>query len=204
MRLILSVFLIASLAACASWGALTQEELVPDDTMERVKAAKNQGAATQAQKEKFGILADFAGHMYRGVPTEASSESVADVQLWLWSEDGEHLIIKHRLEDGSYGGDTVISKDESNGQLSYVYKTNAGFNTTGKFSVSPDGTWEAIEEVTGQSDVTMVRSRGHKREDGALVSTSDYLKSGKWVPGHSFVYTEVWRDLPTLNTPIPE
>ena len=202
MRAIFACIIAASLVGCAGWGTLSQDDLLSEETMSRIKAAKSRNEITPEQREKFGILADFVGRTFRGEPTQSSAESVADVQLWLWSDDGEDLIIKHRLEDGSYGGDSIVTHDASSGKLAYVYNTNAGFSTHGDFTLSDEGTWEAIEEVTGDSEITKVRSRGHIRADGALISKSEYFKNGEWVPGNSFVYREVWQDLPELKTPV--
>ncbi len=202
MRIVGVLAVCLCVVGCSSWGALMQDELLPEETMERVKAAKSRAAPTAAQKEHFGVLADLVGRTFRGEPTDASAGAVADVQLWLWSDDGEALIIKHRLEDGSYGGDSIVTKNTETGKLSYIYNTNAGFSTRGDFVLDGKGTWEAIEEVTGNSDVTKVRSRGYIREDGAMISNSEYLKKGEWVPGNSFIYHEVWQDLPKLKTPV--
>ena len=205
MRPILAIISICLLAACAEWGTLSQKDLLPDTTMERVKSAASQSPVTAQQRETFGVLADFAGRTFRGTAQGADADSVvADIQLWVWGEDGRELLIKHALEDGSYGGNTVIFKDPASGKLSYTYQTNAGFSTLGEFTLEDDGSWEAVEEVSGDSDITKVRSRGHVREDGALVSASEYLTAGEWEAGHSFIYREVWQDLPALKTPVPE
>ena len=195
MRLGGIMLTVCLLASCQAWEPLTADELVPEATMERIraeKAAANQSIAdqrAQEQKQTFGILADFVGSTYRGVPVGGGSDAVADIQQWEWAdEEASTILIRHSLEDESYGGDTIVRRDEKSGKLSYVYTTTAGFITEGTFDVSDEGTWEAIEDVTGHSDITKVRSNGHIRDDGALISRSEYLKNGTWVPGHSFVY----------------
>lgn len=205
MRFLGIALMVISLASCESWDTLTTDELVPEATMERIKAEK---AAAKAladnerltlQKRTFGVLADFVGNTYRGEPVGGGADAVADFQQWEWADEDEpSLLIRHSLSDGSYGGDTVVRGDPETGELSYVYTTTAGFITRGTFSVSDAGTWEAIEDVEGHADITKVRSKGHTRSDGALVSSSEYLKNGKWVPGHSFVYREVEETLEEL------
>lgn len=204
MRILFASLLILSVAGCAGWEPLTTEDLVPADTMARVKAQKGIAPPTLKQREVYGILAEFPGHIFRGEPAGDSETVLADFQQWSWTEDGEALLIRHALEDGSYGGDTIVRQSAEDGILTYIYNTNAGFSTQGKFSVSPDGTWEALEDIVGQSDVTKVRSRGYRRADGALISASEYLKNGEWTPGHSFVYVETDADLPELQTPVPK
>lgn len=202
-RTILISLVFFVLAACAEWQMLsTNEVLVPDEALRRVSTQTDVPPPTAAQKEAFGILADFPGHMFRGEPTGDNSEALADYQLWSWTEDGAALMIRHALEDGSYGGETIVRPGTTGDELTYVYYTNGGFSTQGHFTVSEEGVWEAVEEVTGQGDITKVRSRGHRREDGALISKSEYFSNGEWVPGHGFVYREVWQDMPELKTPI--
>ena len=199
------IFVIGSLflTSCQAWEPLTTKDLVPAETMERIKAEK--AAAEQnlhadratLQMETFGILADFVGNTYRGEPIDGSSEAVADIQEWAWADEEEpSLLIRHSLEDGSYGGDTIVRRDSATGKLSYVYTTTAGFVTRGTFEVSEEGTWEAEEDVEGHTDISKVRSSGHVREDGALISSSEYLKKdGTWVTGHGFVYRKSDRTL---------
>lgn len=198
----ISLFAVV-LSACAEWGTLTQNEsLVDADTMARAKAASSLTPATDAQREMFGVLAGFPGRTFRGEPTSESSEALADYQHWTWTDDGEGLIIRHALEDGSYGGESIVRRDESSGQLTYIYNTNAGFSTEGTFTVNEDGTWAAEEEVAGQGDITKVRSRGEILPSGTMISVSEYFANGRWTKGHGFEYREVWQDLPELQTPI--
>lgn len=191
------------LSACAEWGTLTKKGgLVDADTMARAKAASSLTPATAAQREMFGVLAGFPGRTFRGEPTSESAEALADFQHWAWTDDGEGLIIRHALEDGSYGGESIVRRDDANGQLTYVYNTNAGFSTEGTFTVNADGTWAAEEEVSGRGEVKKVRSRGEILPSGAMVSVSEYYANGRWTKGHSFEYREVWQDLPELQSPI--
>ena len=204
MRILFTSLMTLTLIGCAGYEPLTTDVLVPAETMARVKAQSAIAPPTLKQRQTYGILAEFPGRTFRGEPAGDSETAVADYQEWAWAEDGKALLIRHALEDGSYGGDTIVRPSDEEGVLTYVYNTNAGFSTQGTFSVSPDGVWEAVEDVVGQSEVTKVRSRGHRREDGALVSASDYLKHGEWVPGHSFVYVETHADLPELQTAVPQ
>ncbi len=196
---------VFSVTACTAWAPLTQSEsLVAEDTMARAKAASARVSASSQQKETFGVLAKFPGRTFKGVPTGSSSETLADFQHWAWADNGEALLIRHALEDGSYGGETIVRKDIATGELAYVYNTNAGFSTEGVFTVHEDGTWEAVEEVDGQGDITKVRSRGEILPSGKMISTSEYFSNGTWTLGHGFEYREVWQDLPQLQTPVKE
>lgn len=200
--LILSMFVLAS---CAEWGTLTKESLISEETMERVKSEKaafeqrkaNERAARQ--KETFGLLASFAGNTYRGEPMGASSEAVADIQEWSWIDEEEpSLLIRHALEDGSYGGDTIVKKNSETGALTYVYTTTADFVTNGTFNLLDSRRWEAVEEVEGHAEISKVRNNGTLQNDGAFISSSEYFKNGRWVSGHAFIYRQTEETLEEL------
>jgi hypothetical protein len=113
-----------------------------------------------------------------------------DIARWERALNGEAIRVLHSINDGEYGGETIIIWDATKKALSHFYFTTAGFRTTGTFKF--DGRkFVAEEEVAGATQgITRVRSSGEVREDGTLVSKSEYLKDGQWVPGHELVYRE--------------
>lgn len=203
MRLVTIFAATMLLSSCASWNTLNTEDVLADA---RARSAQSSQANVLAnwQEETFGSLANFPGQTFRGDPMKAdgtpNAEAAADIQGWSWSADGRQIIIKHALEDGSYGGVTHVYPNGTENALGYTYVTNAGFETVGTFTLDEDGGWEAIETVNGHATITRVRSRGYVREDGALVSEADYLSGGRWTPGHGFVYTEFDGEVPELAT----
>ena len=195
MRLGGILLMMTMLASCAGWGPLTQKDLLPESTMERVKAEKEVFEARKAveyvegQKEIFGVLAEFVGHTYVGEPRGGDKDALADFQEWSWHDERvPTLQIRHSLEDGSYGGSTIVRRNEVTGDLSYVYTTTAGLVSKGVFNVSQSGKWSAEEKVEGHESITKVRSKGNRRKDGSLVTTSEYFQDGRWVAGDAFVY----------------
>ncbi|MEL7129283.1 MAG: hypothetical protein AAGK23_07030 [Pseudomonadota bacterium] len=198
VRLISLLSVLAWLIGCADWKMLNSDTVVADDVAARLASRPN---PTDWQQATFGVLADFPGRTFRGEPSDNSSETQADIQSWAWALGGAGLSVTHALEDGTYGGETLIYQDKSSDALAYVYVTNAGFRTEGTFTLGDDGTWEAIEAVQGHETITKVRSRGRVRADDALVMQSDYLSEGEWEPGHGFVYREVFDEMPNLNKP---
>ena len=207
MRLVTIFAAITLLSSCASWNTLNSEDMLADARARSVQSSQAHVLA-KWQTETFGSLADFPGQTFRGEPIKAdgtpNTEAVADIQGWSWSDDGKQIIIRHGLEDGSYGGVTHIYPNGTENELGYTYVTNADFETVGTFTLGGDGSWEAIEAVEGHPSITHVRSRGHVREDGALVSEADYLSGGVWTSGHGFIYTEFDGEVPELTTPSGE
>lgn len=153
------------------------------------------------QKEAFGPLADLVGKTFYGTPFGGGDEVQPDIQSWSWAVGGWAISIRHALADGSYGGETLVYRDNGADALAYVYVTSAGFATDGSFSLKADGSWVAEEEVTGHPSITKVRSTGQMMPDGELRTSSEYYEDGEWVSGHGFVYRETIDQFPLLNGP---
>ncbi|MGH1421413.1 MAG: hypothetical protein ACRBEQ_06315 [Hyphomonas sp.] len=157
-------------------------------------------SVSSEQSEKFGALAALAGTRWYAVPAEGASEKVGDLQHWYWEFGGTVLAQRHALEDGSYGGVTYIYPNTTSGELDFVYITSGGFHTSGAFSLNEDGSWTALEDVAGHETITQVRSMGRIDPDGTLQTRSEYLQSGKWVPGLAFSGAPTDRLVPAINT----
>ena len=194
MRLLIIVAAVGILGACASerymLGATAKS---PGSIAERVTSP------TEKQLEDFGSLAGFVGMTMTGSPTAESDEQFTDVQTWEWALGGKAILIRHALEDGSYGGDTYVYKDAKSEKLTYVYITNAGFHTVGEMVPTEKG-WIAEEAVTGHPEITRVRSTSVVHEDKSTSMTSEYLKAGEWVAGHAFEYEATNDPLPALKS----
>jgi hypothetical protein len=173
----------------------------PTDSQARPDVPATAVKASAAQERVFGPLVALVGKRFRGTPGPGSSVSSADVQAWSWTLGGAAIRMDHALEDGSYGGITYVYPDRQSGALAYVYITNSGFRTEGRFKLNPDGSWTAEEDVIGQGDISRVRSTGRIQDDGTLLSQGTYLKGEQWVPGPSFRYVETDEPLPSLSPP---
>ena len=104
--------------------------------------------------------------------------------------NGKAVRVLHSINDGVYGGESIIVWDEKKKSLVYYYFTTAGFYTTGTMTLS-DGKYASHEVVAGSAEgITEVRAMGELRADGTMHSKSEYLKEGKWVPGHEVTYKE--------------
>ncbi len=133
----------------------------------------------------------FLGKTWRGELKEPGSDKArTDVSRWERALNGEAIRNLHSVDDGAYGGETIIIWDAAQKKLIYFYFTTAGFRTTGSFTID-GGKFVAEEVVAGDAQgVTKVRSTAEIRADGTLVNKSEYFKAGKWVPGHEQVYRE--------------
>lgn len=87
-----------------------------------------------------------------------------------------------------YGGETIIVWSEKKQSLAAYYFTTAGFTTVGTMTVK-DGHIATRETVEGDANgVSEVRGTSELRPDGTVRVKSEYLKEGKWEPGHAATY----------------
>ena len=148
-------------------------------------------AETGKLNEHLEPFRPFLGKTWRGELKEPGATTVKiDVARWERALNGEAIRTLHSVDDGAYGGESIIIWDATQKKLIYFYFTTAGFRTTGFFLLEGKQ-FVAEEEVTGSAQgITKVRSISEIREDGAMVNKSEYFKDGKWVPGHERVYRE--------------
>ncbi len=133
----------------------------------------------------------FIGKTWRGEMAGSTKEKPqVDVSRYERALNGQAIRSVHSINDGAYGGESMIFWDKDKQQVVYYYFTTAGFYTTGTMTLS-NGKYVSFEKVTGSADgVTEVKGTGEVRPDGTLVTTSEYLKHGKWIPGHGAIYKE--------------
>lgn len=202
MRFLTVSVMVLGLVGCAGWGSLHDGDLLNEETVMRAKAASALAPPTYEQRQTFGVLAEFAGHTYRG---EASGEGAfpqAAIREWSWTDEGAALMIRNAAEDGSHGGETIVRPGGDGEALRYISKTHSGASTAGIITVGKGGTWEAVQETTTQKDAPNMRSRGQLRADGAVTGVTEVYKDGAWVPSLSYVYHETDEVLPDLKPPI--
>lgn len=141
--------------------------------------------------EKLEPFRPLLGKTWRGEFKNSTPEKpVVDIARWERALNGQAVRILHSINHGVYGGETLIFWSKEKDSLVYHYFTTAGFQTTGTMTF--EGTkFTSLEKVAGEANgVTEVKAVGEIRPDGTLVNSSEYLKNGKWEPGHSATYHE--------------
>lgn len=140
------------------------------------------------QLEKFRPL---LGKTWRGEFKNSTPEKpVVDISKWERALNGQAVRTLHSINQGEYGGETLIFWSEEKKSLVYHYFTTANFQTTGTMTF--DGTkFTSLEKVSGQAGgITEVKAVGEVRADGSLLIKSEYFKNGEWTPGRETVYRE--------------
>lgn len=129
-------------------------------------------------------LRPLLGRTFRGELPTAGDKVATDISRWERALGGRAVRNLHSLDDGEYGGETIIYWDETAQTLACWYFTTAGFWTRGTVTFAGNRIISE-EEVTGnESGVTEILP------DGGLSTHSEYLRNGEWVAGHGGRYRE--------------
>jgi hypothetical protein len=136
-------------------------------------------------------LRPLLGKTWRGVfPKSTPEKPVVDVSRFEAALNGQAVRNLHSINDGDYGGETLIVWDKGKEALVFYYFTTGGFYTTGTIGPA-EGGFTSHEVVKGDADgVTEVRAAFRLLPDGRLHVRSEYLKQGKWVEGRDMHYVE--------------
>ena len=114
---------------------------------------------------------------------------VQDVGRWERALNGKAIRTAHSINEGEYGGESMIFWDSKKQSLVFYYFTTAGFYTQGTMNVLSPTQFVAYETVTGSKEgITKVRSTSDFKDGQFIVSTS-YLKKGEWTKPVKRIYT---------------
>ncbi|HPI72123.1 MAG TPA: hypothetical protein PK843_08715 [bacterium] len=113
-----------------------------------------------------------------------------DIARWERILNGQAIRMLHSVNDGEYGGETILFWDKARRCLVYYYFTTAGFFTNGTMHLEVDK-WVSHEMVTNNAHgITEVRSTSQFLPDGRMHTVSEFKQNGQWVHGHTIDYVE--------------
>lgn len=120
------------------------------------------------------------------------TEKTIDRSHWSRALNGMAIKTVHSINDGAYGGESMIFWDEAKQSLAYYYFTTAGFYTHGTMEFDADNNRIiARENVENNANgITEVQSSS-ELSGTELKVRSRYLQHGEWVDGHSADYQRV-------------
>lgn len=141
---------------------------------------------------ELAIFEPYLGTWHAEFERKPNQPKMVDVSKWERALNGKALRTLHSINDGMYGGESLIFWDTKTKQLTFYYFTTADFYTTGTLEILSNNSFAAYEDVTGESQLAQgiikVRSTSQLLGDKMKVSTS-YLKNGEWTPEESRTYT---------------
>lgn len=115
-------------------------------------------------------------------------QPTVDVMRWERALNGRAVRILHSINDGVYGGETLLFWDREKQTVTFYYFATADFMTVGTMTFK-DGRILTHEKVAGSgSAVTDVRGIAELREDGSFHVKTEHLKDGTWSTGHEVTY----------------
>jgi hypothetical protein len=124
------------------------------------------------------------------LPDATADKPKADVQRWELALNGQAVRILHSINDGDYGGESLIVWDQEKKSLVFYYFTTAGFYTSGT-ARAEGGALVTVESVKGNADgITEVKGVHRLLPDGRLHVKTQYLKNGAWTDGREMHYSE--------------
>jgi hypothetical protein len=141
--------------------------------------------------ENLKLFKPFIGKTWKGEFANSTPEKpIIDVSRWERALNGQAIRVLHSINNGEYGGESIIFWDSQKKSIAYYYFTTAGFYTSGTVTFE-NGKFISHETVTGNQDgITEVKAVDEITADGKMHSKSQYLKNGKWVDGHEVTYVE--------------
>ena len=128
------------------------------------------------------------------------SKEVYDIARWEVALGGQAVRIVHSVNNGAYGGETIVMWDREREELVYFYFTTAGFYTQGTMRFDDGGRLVSRETVVGQENgITEVEATQSVLDDGRLLVETRMLRHGAWEPRDPVLY----RADPTAEVVLP-
>ncbi|NMP32503.1 hypothetical protein HII17_13115 [Thalassotalea sp. M1531] len=139
--------------------------------------------------KELAVFQDYLGTWTSVFKVQDGKPSVVDVSKWERALNGTTVRTLHSINDGEYGGESLIFFDKTKDKIVFYYFTTAGFYTQGWMEMVDNTTFVAYEDVNGNKDgITQVKSTSKLLGNKMEVSTS-YFKNGLWTTPESRIYT---------------
>ena len=139
--------------------------------------------------ENLKVLEPFLGSWRGEFKSSTPEKPMVDVSLWERALNGKAVRITHSINDGVYGGETIVTWDVEKKAIVYHYFSTADFQTKGTMKVNGK-TLECHEVVSGNAGgATEVKATIELKGSDAMQTSSKYLKNGAWEQGHEVNYT---------------
>jgi hypothetical protein len=128
----------------------------------------------------------WKGHFKNSTPEKPAY----DIAKWERAMNGQAVRVTHSVNDGKYGGESIMMWNPKTKRVEFYYFTTAGFFTHG--TVDFEGPkFVTHEEVTGsQEGIVEVEGTTELLADGRMRVKTRYLKNGAWEGGRDMTYEE--------------
>ncbi|WP_193408704.1 hypothetical protein [Thalassotalea crassostreae] len=153
--------------------------------MERINISDKQAVLDP----KLAVFSKFVGTWESVFEWDGDKPEVLDVSKNEVALNGKALRTLHSINQGMYGGESLIFWDKAQQKIIFYYFTTADFYTSGYIEVVDDNQFVAFEDVVGnENGITKVKSTSTYKDNTIKVSTA-YFKNGEWTKPESRTYT---------------
>ena len=133
----------------------------------------------------------YIGKTFKGEFANSTPEKpVYDISHWERALNGNAIRIMHSVNNGEFGGESIVMWDTQKETLVSWYFSTAGFYTNATVHFKDDKLI-SIEDVSGnENGITQVKAIIEFFPDGNMLNSSKYFMNGNWVDGHKIHYME--------------
>ena len=137
------------------------------------------------------LLRPLLGKTWKGVFNQSKPEKpTVDIARWERALNGQAVRLLHSINEGVYGGETLIVWNDKAQKIEFYYFTTANYMTTGTMELR-NGKIETHETIKGDAGaISEVRATTEILAGNKFRVRAEYLKNGEWALGHEVTYEE--------------
>ena len=145
-------------------------------------------------------LKPFIGNTYKGDFINSTIENpMIDVLSFERALNGNAVKVIHSVNNGEFGGETMVMWNAEKEGLQSWYFTSAGSLTIQNVQIKKD-TFISIEDVSGnQNGITKVKTIIEVLHGSQIKKRTKYLMNNLWKDGSEIIYKEVNDFKPVFN-----
>ena len=145
-------------------------------------------------------LKPFIGNTYKGNFINSTKENpMIDVLSFERALNGNAVKVTHSVNNGEYGGETMVMWNSEKEGLQSWYFTSAGSLTIKNVQIKKD-TFISIEDVAGnQNGITKVKTIIEVLHGNQIQKRTKYLMNNLWKDGSEIIYNKVSDLKPVFN-----
>tara|TARA_B100001758_G_scaffold98401_1_gene84108 strand:- start:221 stop:748 length:528 start_codon:yes stop_codon:yes gene_type:complete len=145
-------------------------------------------------------LKPFIGNTYKGNFINSTKENpMTDVLSFERALNGNAVKVTHSVNNGEYGGETMVMWNSEKEGLQSWYFTSAGSLTIQNVQIKKD-TFISIEDVAGNKNgITKVKTIIEVLHGNQIQKRTKYLMNNLWKDGSEIIYNKVNDLKPVFN-----
>ena len=150
--------------------------------------------------EHLNGLKPFIGNTYKGNFINSTKENpMIDIISFERALNGNAVKVTHSVNNGEYGGETMVMWNSEKEGIQSWYFTSAGSLTIQNVQIKKD-TFICIEDVAGNKNgITKVKTIIEVLHGNQIQKRTKYLMNNLWKDGSEIIYNKVNDLKPVFN-----